>query len=59
MTVVQKTLQPMRLSVWETYLPVGNICSQPETSIHIYGAFPIAVLPKTYSGVYQLKYEPT
>ena len=59
MTVVQKTLQPMRLGVWETYSPVGDMYSQPETSIHIYGAFPIAVLSKTYSRVYQLKYEPT
>ena len=39
--------------------PVGNMYFQPEASIHTYGALPTAVLSKTYSGVYQLKYEPT
>ena len=32
---------------------------QPEASMHSYGALPTPVLSKTYSGVYQLKYEPT
>ena len=42
----------------DTQLPVGNIYFQPEASIHTYGALPTVVLSKTYSGVYQLKYEP-
>ena len=32
---------------------------QPEASINTYGASSTEVLSKTYSGVYQLKYEPT
>ena len=32
---------------------------QPEAFIHTFGAFPTAVLSKTCSGIYQLKYEPT
>ena len=43
----------------DTQLPVGNICFQPEASIHTYGALPTALHSKTYSGVYQLKYEMT
>ena len=39
--------------------PVQNMYIQPEPSIHTYGALPTAVLSKTYSGVYQLKSEPT
>ena len=31
--------------------PMGNMCFQPEASIHTYGALPTAVLSKTYSGV--------
>ena len=59
MTVAQKTLQPIRLCVRDTQPPVGNMYFQPETSIDTYGALPTIVLSKTYSGVYQLKYEPT
>ena len=55
MTVVQKTLQPIRLNVQDTQSPVGNMYFQPETSIHTYGALSTAVLSKTYSGVHQLK----
>ena len=36
-----------------------NMYFQPEASIRTYEALPTAVLSKTYSGVYQLKYEPT
>ena len=43
----------------DTQSPVGNICFQPEASIHTYGALPTALHSKTYSGVYQLKYEMT
>ena len=43
----------------DTQSPVGNMYFQPEASIHIYGALTAAVLSKTYSGVYQLKYELT
>ena len=57
MTVVQKTLQHIRLCVRDTQLLVANMYFQPEASIHIYGALPTAVLSKTYSRVYQLKYE--
>ena len=43
----------------DTQLPVGNMYFQPEAPIHTYEALPIAELSNTYSGVYQLKYEPT
>ena len=59
MTVVQKILQPIRLCVRDTQSPVRNMYFQPEAPIQIYEALPIAELSKTYSGVYQLKYEPT
>ena len=59
MKVAQKILQPIRLCVRDTQSPVGNMYFQPEAPIHTYGALPIAELSKTYSGVYQLKYEPT
>ena len=32
---------------------------QPEASIRTYGVLPTAVLSRIYSGVYQLKYQPT
>ena len=59
MTVAQKILQPIRLCVRDTQPPVGNVYFQPEAPIHTKGALPIAELSKTYSVVYQLKYEPT
>ena len=59
MTVAQQILQPIRLCVRNTHSPVGNMHFPPKASIHHYGALPTAVLAKTYSGVYQLKYEPT
>ena len=59
MTVAQKILQPIRLCVQDTQSPVGNMRFQPEAPIHTYGALPIAKLSKIYSGVYQLKNEPT
>ena len=43
----------------DTQSPVGKMYFQPEASIHTYGALPTVVLSKTYSGVYQLKYELT
>ena len=43
----------------ETQSPVLDMYFQPEASINTYGALPTVVLPKTYSGAYQLKYEPT
>ena len=43
----------------DTQSPVENMCFQPKASIHTYVALPTAVLPKTYSGAYQLKYKPT
>ena len=43
----------------DTQLPVGNMYFQPEASMHTYGALPTAVLSKTYSREYQLKYEMT
>ena len=42
-----------------TQSPVGNMYFQQEASVHTYGVLATAVLSKTYSGVYQLKYEPT
>ena len=59
MTVALKLIQLIRLCVRDTQPPVGNMYFQPEAPIRTYGALPIAELPKTYSGVYQLKYEPT
>ena len=55
MTVVQQTLQPIRLCVQNTQSPVGNMYYQPDASIHTYGALPTALLSKTYLGVCQLK----
>ena len=43
----------------DTQSVARNMHFQPEASIHTYGALPTAVLSKTYSGAYQLKYEPT
>ena len=48
MTVVQYTLQPLRLCVQDTQSAVGNMYFQLEASIHTYGALPTAVLSKTY-----------
>ena len=59
MTVAQEILQPIRLCVRDPQSPVGNIYFQPEVPTHTYGALPTAELSKTYSVVYQLKYEPT
>ena len=59
MTVAQKILQPISLCVGDTQSPVGNMYFQPEAAIHTYGILPIAELSKIYSGVYQLKCEPT
>ena len=59
MTVAQKILQPIRLPVRDAQSPVGNMYFQPEGSIHAYVALPITALSMTYSGVYQLKHEPT
>ena len=59
MTVAQKILQPIRLCVRDTKSPVINMYFQPESPIDTYGALPIAELSNTYSGLYQLKYEPT
>ena len=58
MTLTQKTRQPIRRCVRDTQLPARNRYFQSEVSIYTYGALPAAVLSKTYSGVYQLKYEP-
>ena len=58
MTLALYTLQPIRLCVRDTQLPVKNLYFQPEASMHTFGALPTAVLLKTYSGVCQLKYEP-
>ena len=49
----------MRLCVRDIQSPVGNMYFQSEASIHTYGALPTGLLSKTYSGVYQLKYELT
>ena len=43
----------------DTQPPVRIMHFQLEASMHSYGALPTPVLSKTYSGVYQLKYEPT
>ena len=59
MTEAQETLQLIRLCVQDTQAPVENMYFQPEASIYTYGALPTAVLSKTCSRVYQLKYEPT
>ena len=59
MTVAQKVLQPIRLCVRDTQSPVGNMYFQPEAPIHSYGALTTSELSKTYSGVYQLKYQLT
>ena len=59
MRAVQQALQPIRLCARDTQSPVGNLYFQPEASIHAYGGVPTAVVSKTYSGIYQLKYEPT
>ena len=55
MTVVNYTLQPIRLCVQDTQSPEGKMYFQREASIHTYGALPKTVLSKTYSGVHQLK----
>ena len=56
---ISKILQAIRLCVQDTQLPVGNMYFQAEAPIHTYGVLPIVDLSKTYSGVYQLKYELT
>ena len=43
----------------DTQSPVTNMYFKLEAPIHTYGALSIAELSKTYSGVYQLKYELT
>ena len=55
MTVVQETLQPIRLCVKDTQSPVGNMYFQPEASKLTYGALPTAGLSNTYSGAHHLK----
>ena len=59
MTVAQKILQLIRLCVQDTQSPVRKMYFQPEAPRNTYGALPIAELSKTYSGVYQLRYELT
>ena len=51
MTVVQKTLQPIRLCVRDTQSPVESIYFQPEASTHTYGALPTSALSNPYSRV--------
>ena len=56
-TVAQKTPPLITRCVQDTQSLVGNKIL-PEASEHTYGTLPTAALPKTYVGVYQLKYEP-
>ena len=59
MKIARKNLQPIRLCVRHTQSPVGNMYFQPDDSIYTYGALRTVVLSRTYSGVNQLKNEPT